>query len=345
MYADLLRQHPGMRYVGLMRSYFGARGYYMSFLLDTVQLFLALTVYVVLSESFLRLILPGYSGGVYAIGFWLLGSLALFVRNKKEALEEFFALLGVLIIMLVIAILGIKGFVQSGIADQPFSYEFIFLPFGALLFSFSGRSVIPDLVSLTRGNRRVLKRSIIAGISIPLVLYLLFVVGVLGLSSEVSSDAVTGLLGQVYPSLLICIGVLGALTLWSSYVAIGENIRRTLAGDVGIPKYMAGLFVVMVPIILFAFGLQNFIVLIALIGGLLTATEWACVALMWRKSFKRDSIMRMPRMQNANAAKEAVIPAEAGIHLLLPRFSYPLFLGVLGVLSIAFVYTLVEFVF
>src|SRR3989338_6743066 len=93
---------------------------------------------------------------------------------------------------------------------------------------------------------------------------------------------------------------------------------------------MAGLFVVMVPIILFAFGLQNFIVLIALIGGLLTATEWACVALMWRKSFKRDSIMRMPRMQNANAAKEAVIPAEAGIHLLLPRFSYPPFLGGFG---------------
>ncbi len=327
MYADLLGRHPGARYVGLMRSYFGKRGYYMSFVLDMFQLFLALTVYVVLSDSFFRLIAPGYDQYVYAIAFWVLGSLALFVRNKKEALEEFFAVLGILIIMLALAILGFKGFAQSGDIFHSVSLEYVFLPFGALLFSFSGRSVIPDLVSLTEGNISILRRSIHWGVLLPLSFYLLFVVGVLGLSPDVSADAVSGLVGHISPHLLIGVGVLGLLALWSSYIAIGENVRKTLMSDVGFPRIAAGLCVVAIPIILYALGLRNFLSLVVIVGGILTATEWMCVVVMWRKSFHV-----VPEVD----PRSGEVQPQA---LLLRRFHAALFYGVMVVLGTAFLYT------
>src|SRR5690606_13369725 len=95
--------------------------------------------------------------------------------------------------------------------------------------------------------------------------------------------------GHVSPLLLKFIGVLGLLTLLSSYLAIGENIRKTLIGDMGLQKFLAGAFVVLVPIFLYLVGLQNFIVLVAITGGFLTAFEWIGTAAMWKKSYAQET--------------------------------------------------------
>lgn len=327
MYADLLRRHPGVRYSGLLRAYFGSSGRYASFALDIVQLFFALSIYVILSESFLKLIISGYDGVFYTVFFWFLGSLFLFIKRKKEALFEFIALVGIVAVVLVLAGLGLEHIPRIQSIAQSFSYAHIFLPFGALLFAFNGRSVIPDVILLARDDARSIHRSIFWGLCISLFVYILFVLGVFGLSLVVSQDAVSGLVGAVHPFVLIGVGILGVLTLLSSYVGIGENVRRTLAGDLNISSVISGLMVVALPILFYLSGLRNFITLVLFVGGLLTATEWMCTAYMWRTSFHK---------------KQQELPKTG---LLFPTFIPWIFYGVMVILSIAFVYTLITFLF
>ncbi len=314
MYADMLEKHPGMRYMGLMRRYFGSRGYYLSFLIDIAQQFLVLTIYVVLSESFIVLIFPRLPLHWGSILFWAASSLFLFLKAKHEAIGEFLATAGIVCIVAAIAALGAGRFFSGGFSGG-FSWEFILLPFGSLLFSFNGRSVIPELLRNSGHEPARLRRAIAWGTAVPLILYLFFVAGVIGLSPVVVPDSVSGLIGLVPPSLLAVLGILGLLALWSSYIAVGADVRKTLSGDASMRPVAAGIAVVLFPVLLYAAGMRSFLALVALTGGVLTALEWIGIVCMWKRSCKE---------------KEG---------LLLPSFSRPLFFGTLAVLLAGCSYT------
>jgi amino acid permease len=318
MYADLLRRSPGERYVGLMREYFGGKGYAASFVVDILQLFFALTAYLVLSASFFKLLFPGYPAHMYTLVFWVLSSAMLFVRVRKEAVGEFVATAGIIAIVAGIAALGFGKFLQSPPDVFSFSYAYLLLPFGPLLFSLNGRSVIPELVESSEKRSAKLRKVIVWGVAVPVVLYLLFAAGVLGLNPRVTPDAVSGLAASVPRGMLAALGVLGLLALWSSYIAIGTDIRKTLAGDARMPRILAGALAVCVPLVLYLLGFQSFLALVAITGGVLGALDWAGVALMWRKSFAGGAHPRA----------------------LLPKFYPVMFYLVLAVLCASIVYSL-----
>jgi len=292
MHADTIIKTPGLHnYVGYARLYLGKEGFYLALLSAVIAMLLSLVVYLVLSISFLNLIFGG-GGVVYKIlVFWIIGSLCVFLKVKAVALSETLITGAMVLIIGLVFILGLGGISENTFVNvNVISPAFIFLPFGPVLFSLAGRSAIPSLVEYfkkTGQKFEKIKTPIIIGTLLPTLVYTLFVVGVFGLSNQVSSDAVTGMKEIVSPPLMAIIGILGLLAIISSYIMIGQNVRDIFEEDLKVKTWWANGIVILLPLVLYIIGFQNFLQIIALTGGIFLALDSILVVLIWWRSRRR----------------------------------------------------------
>jgi len=304
MYADLiLKTEEGKnlhRFSGYTKIYLGNKGFWLSILMTIVGMLFTLTVYLILSISFINLIHPlvlSLSNTVKLLIFWFLGSVAIFLGIRRIAFSEFLITGGIFAIILIILGYGLSHWKRIVLVPV-FNLQNIFLPYGAALFALSGRVAIPAVISYFQKIRRPLievKKPIILGTLLPALVYLLFVFGIWGLSNVVSEDAVSGLIGQIPQEILTLIGIFGLISLWSSYIVIGLDLESSLKFDLKFPKILAGFIVVAFPLFLYFLGFQNFLNLVSMVGGIFIALEGIFIVLMWLKASKlkaRETIFR-----------------------------------------------------
>lgn len=284
-YADIILRTPGEhRFVGYARIYLGKWGFLASLLIGLLQLFFVLTIYLILAPSFSQMIFGG-SFVTHLLLFWILGSLTVFSDSRKLADLEFFIVAGIALIMVLIFFLGIGNFLglTDGFGVPDLSK---FLVVGPILFSLSGILGVTEIVSYFREAKipfSFLRNALILGGTIPVIAYGAFVIGIIGLSAAVSQDSISGLAGNLPPFLLGIIGVLGLLALISSYVVVGENIRRIIRYDLRLPDLAGGVAVVSAPVIIFFMGFQSFIGAVSFVGTIFLPLESILIILMWLK--------------------------------------------------------------
>lgn len=297
MYADIMFKTPGKhRFVGYAKIYLGDWSFWISIFMGVVEMILVMTIYLILSESFLNLIHPG-NDSYSIIIFWLLGSIAIFSSLKKLAFIEFLISLSMISIIVLIGFLGLKNIPNMDLGTFNFLPDFkslksIALPLSPILFSLSGSIAIPSVVEYFKTQRinraaKFLRRSIILGTVIPTIFYIIFIFGILSISKNVSEDSVTGLINYVPEFFLVLTGFLGILCLWSSYIAVGSNIESVLKMDLSFRSLTRIFTVIFVPICLYFLGLKNFIDLIGIIGGIFLGLEGMFIILMWLRMNKR----------------------------------------------------------
>lgn len=296
MYADVVLGTAGdHRFAGYAQIYLGKFARWASLLITIIGMILVLTVYLILSISFIHLIFPKIAGTDDLIAFWLLSSLAVFLGVKKLALAEILSTYGIAAIMLIILSYGlvhIGRFIEAPLLNL----NSVFLPYGAILFSLSGRVAIPALVDyfkkdpeLTSSGRLKIignaKWSIIIGTVFSALLYLIFIIGVFGASasSKISPDSVAGLVGHLPTPALYLFGLLGLISMWSTYIVIGYDVLRSLKFDFRFSALLANIIIIFAPIFLYFTGLKNFIPLVSLIGGVFLGLEALLIVLMWRR--------------------------------------------------------------
>jgi amino acid permease len=295
MYADIIVRTPeNRRFSGYARIYFGELGHCLSVFMTIFGALLSLTIYLILSVSFVNLIVPVASGApaIYPVLiFWLLGSSAIFFNVNRLAMSEFLVFIGMAAIIFTIFGFGLANGGWGKMLSLPLiDFSNIFIPFGAVLFSMYGRSAIPTLLGYFRNNSQLSlsgKWPIVIGSIAPAVVYLIFVFGIIGLSGSVSEDAVSGLVGNL-PGIVLCVvGILGIISLWSTYIVIGRDIKKSLEHDFGAPLFLSGAAVVAVPILFYIFGFQNFLQLVEFTGAVIIGLEGIFIVLMWLKASKR----------------------------------------------------------
>lgn len=292
MYADVIVRTPeNRRFPGYAKIYLGKFGHWSSIFMAIFGALLSLTIYLVLSPSFINLIAPNAPVVYIILTFWLLGSLAIFFNVNELVMSEFLIFIGMAAIILVI--FGFSFLMNGGLektANLPlFSLNNIFLPFGAVLFSMYGRSAIPVLLGYFRNNGQPAVKSkwpIIVGSITPAIIYAIFVFGILGLSDNISEDAVSGLVGNLPVMVLWIIGILGTISLWSTYIIIGRDIKKSLEHDFNFPLVLSGAAVFIVPILFYFVGFQNFLQLVEFTGAVIIGLEGIFIILMWLKVSK-----------------------------------------------------------
>jgi hypothetical protein len=128
------------------------------------------------------------------------------------------------------------------------------------------------------------------GTAIPAFVYIVFVAAILRLAPGVSSTALDSLT-SLPPVLYSLLGVMGLITLWTSYFMIGINVKDILRLDLKLPRALAGGITVLLPFALYFAGFKNFLTAVSVTGGLLLGLEGVFVTAMWRRAF-RDRPLR-----------------------------------------------------
>ncbi|MEK7658153.1 MAG: aromatic amino acid transport family protein [Patescibacteria group bacterium] len=290
MYADIIVRTPeNHRLLGYAKIYFGRIGFWLAFLLSVVGAIFALTIYLILSVSFVNLVGGASWPDIYKLlGFWFLGSIIIFININKLTISEFSILILSTFIILALFFYGGADFGRLS-AIPLINFNYFLFPYGAALFALSGGVVIPTVLGYFRNNGESVKKAklpIILGSLIPAVIYFIFVAGVWKLSGEISEDAVSGLVNRLPFLFLAALGVLGAVSLWSTYIVIGRNIKKSFEHDLNFPHFYAGLIAIFSPLTLYFLGFKNFLGLVAFVGGLFISIEGILIILMWRKASK-----------------------------------------------------------
>ncbi len=288
MYADLLRQSESAHQFSFVAEHFLPRGIARFFSgAIFLELIFVLVVYLILAPSFLSLLAPFSVWGA-VICFWVLGSLFLFARLSWIGWVEFS---GVAAIVLIIAAILWKGWGAhfSVPAFVPLNLAGVLLPIGPLLFSLSGRPAIAKVVEEWRKAEKMgasfsLSKAIGWGTAIPVVLYSVFAISVLLVNPNASEDAISGL-GSLSSGFYTMLGILGFLTLWTSYGMIAVNVRDTLRDDVGAKRWAAFVVPFIIPPILYFLGVNEFLGALSFTGSVFLGLEGVAIVWMWRRAF------------------------------------------------------------
>jgi len=303
LYADLILRTSGdHRFVGYAKLYLGDGGFWAALLIGLVQLFFVLTIYLILAPSFSKLFISdGYL--YHLLGFWLIGSIAILFDTRRVALTEFLIVGGMVAIIVLIFGFGSQNIFSINLGDVDISK---FLVAGPILFALSGSLAVPEVVSYFRESKiplSYLKQSLVLGGFLPIIAYIMLVLGIWGSSPVVSEDAVSGLIGQVPMSVLSLMGILGFLSLISSYIVVGLNTRRILEYDLNFSKWLSRILVIVMPLALYFAGLKSFIDLVSFIGLIFMPIESIFIIFMWLGANKKSE---MPSMLVGRAVRSGI---------------------------------------
>lgn len=286
MYAQVVEITPGEhRLVGFCGIYLGKFSEWVAALVSPIGLLFTLTAYLVLGEKFLLLFMPDSYGEIAFLTIWLLGTLVVFWETRKLALAEVLGTISIGAIIIIIFGYGIGGW--GNVAAMPaVDPKFIFFPYGAMLFALWGRTAIPPIVRYFRDDNKLalVKPAVTLGVVIPVILYFLFSVGVIGLiAPHVTESSVANLASSLPSGIVWLVGALGILAILTSYAVIGKNIHQTVIFDIKQKPHIGALIVAGVPLLLYFAGFKNFLYLVSIVGGVFLSVEGILMTLLWRR--------------------------------------------------------------
>lgn len=248
----------------------------------------ALLVYMLIGGKFLNGLLEPALGGsefLYSLIYFGLGIIFIYFGIKPIAKLDVLFLAVLFLILFVISLSGLPFFKFSNLlaASRP-SLDNFFLPYGPILFALWGATMIPEIEEMLGRDKRLLGKTILAGILIPILVYLFFVITITGISGQATSpDAISGLKPFLGEGIINLGYVLGILTTFTSFIALGLTIRKVFTFDFKINSSVSFWLTAAVPLLLFLWGFQDFLSVISLVGGVAMGLEGILILLMYKK--------------------------------------------------------------
>lgn len=285
------------RLPGFAKFHLGNRGGRVAFFSNILGMLGALLAFLIVGGEFLtELFSPTFGGSsiVWTIFYFIAGSTLIFFGVKTIAKVEFWGLILFFLALIAIFLKGFSSIEISNLFPQPNLNNF-FLPYGPILFSLWGASLIPEVEEILRGEKRLLSKAILTSILIAVFVYLFFIFLVLGISGlQTTENALAGLknvLGDTVTNLALFFGV---LTTFTSFIAVGLTLKKIFAYDLKINKNLACLITCFIPFLLFLAGFQSFISVISFIGGILLGVDGILILMMYQKIRPERKSLTLP---------------------------------------------------
>jgi len=270
--------------VGYAERYLGKKGKRLMFFAVIFGIYSALIAYLIgEGQSLSQLFTGSLDYAIYfAIGFWLL--MTVLLRGGLKGLKkiETYGVISIIILVLIIAV-----YYLPGINVENYSYnnfDFFFLPFGVILFALLGFSSIPELRSEIRGSEKKLKKAIILGTIIPIVLYIIFSLTFVGVLGEDVSQVATLSFGKL-------VVLLGIFTMLTSYFVLSFSLKDVFQYDLRYSEtrdfFLVSVLPILIYLILSAFNLLNFVSILG-IGGVVSGGLTGILILLINRKAKKN---------------------------------------------------------
>jgi len=299
LFSEVALETPDfLRLPSYAKIYLGKWGEKLA-LISSISGFLGVILaYLIIGGRFLTYLLsPIFGGGdiLYSILYFIVGALLIYIGIKAIAKIEFFA---VVLFSLVLIAIFYHGFpiirIENLFIPIKWQVGLLFLPFGPILFSLWGVELIPEIEEILGREKSALRKLIPVAIFIPIIIYVFFILLVLGISGGLTSeDAITGLKNFLPQNILILAFIFVLLTTFSSFLTLGLTLRNIFWYDLKLPKNIAWLIVFLVPLFLFFIGLRNFTEVISLVGAVMLSTNGILIIRMYQvcKKVPRFSLL------------------------------------------------------
>lgn len=281
------------RFPGFVGHYLGKRAEAFTMISVVFSSIGVLLVYILVGGGFLSAVFQPVFGGsmlTYVFIYFLIGSIIVFLDIKVIAKV---ALLVVGTLFLVALCVLIFGFSHVHLGNIIWNWkpniQNFFMPYGPLLFALWGVGLVPEIEEMLRGGRsnnskKHLKTVVIISVIMVSVFYLMFTFLILGITgSQTAETALTGLKSFLPDILVLAFLLIGTLATLTAFIAQGLIFKKTLMFDLKIKHWQAFVMTCCPPLILFLLGLNSFIPIISLIGGVLLGIYGVLILLMYKK--------------------------------------------------------------
>ncbi len=294
------------RLPGYVGKYLGEKWKKVSFLITGTGLLGALLAYLIIGGQFLNSIFQPYLGGnsiIYTFLFFSFGAYLVF-RDIRSISEIEIILL--IVFLLIIFSLFIKSYTFINPENlKNIHLENFAFPFGLVLFSLWGTSIVPELKEMIKdslANKEktefYLKIVISSGLILSAFIYLFFVYIILGVSgSKTSTDAMSGLANVLGSnSDIIKIGfIFGVICSFTSFLSVALTLKKTFWFDFHLSKNFSWFLSCFLPLFLFILGARQFIKVISFSGAIAVGSEGIIIIFLYKKFLEKKFKKQMPK--------------------------------------------------
>jgi amino acid permease len=276
-----LETDDDLQLVGYVRRYLGyTAGLFMT-AITYISMFGSLTIYLIGQGIALSAIFGG-DPTVWSLVFFVIGSILIYIGLHALKSIEFFLTLLILGVILIIAAISSPYIVEANITY--ISWSQILLPYGVLLFAFHGTTAIPEVKALLAHKPGGFKQAIRIAGYFSICVYALFAFVVVGVTGANTTQIATIGLGEVLGEYMLILGnVFAVLAMGTSFLITGLALRDSFRWDYKIPGTVATAIVCAVPLIIFLFGIREFIALVDIVGGVFVSTiMFLLILAYWR---------------------------------------------------------------
>ena len=304
----VLRTKGKHQLTGYAEKYLGKKGKIVMAISMTLGNYGALTAYLIGEGEALKSIfgMPGWLAYIFsslplALGHFLQENMYLLLffivgftivsRGLKAAGKT--ELIAIILLIVVVFLTGIFSYNDIDKTNYtPFNPAFLFLPYGVILFAFIGSPGIPELAEVLEHNKAKMKKAIIIGSIVPIIIYVLFtviIVGLVGLDHfellEPNQRIATVALSMYSsPYLGLLANFLAVLAMFTSFLTLGIALLEMYHYDYKLSRPWSLLLTFSVPLLIAVGGFSTFIAVLGFTGAFAGGLDGILLTLMFWKA-------------------------------------------------------------
>ncbi len=285
----VLRTKGKHQLTGYAEKYLGKKGKIIMTLTMVVGIFGALLAYIIGVGEALGAIF-NLNAFWFSLGFFVVAAALLYFGIKSVAESELLLTGLVLTLILIISFVCIFSGKISLSNLSEFNLMKIFIPYGVILFAFIGASSVPEMAEVFKKNKKNFRKCIIIGSLIPLFIYSIFALSVVGVfGTKVTQIATLGLGLEFGKVIVVIANLFATFAMTTSFLTLGLALREMFDYDYKLSNFSSWAITCFIPLIIFSFGFKDFIKVIGTTGVVAGGIEGSLIVLMlWNAKKKSE---------------------------------------------------------
>lgn len=293
----VLRTQKQHQLTGYAEKYLGTWGKRLMMFTMVFGTYGALTAYLIGEGESLRAIFRWGEPLWYSLLFFIIASLIIYKGIKAAGKAELFLIGILLVIVIAIGIFSYQNIQMSNLTTL--NWAKFFAPYGVILFALMGMPSVPEMQEVLEQEKQKMKKAIIIGSIIPIVLYILFafiVVGLIGLENfellqPNQKIATIALSIYSFPVLGIFANIIAVLSMFTSFLTLSIALAETYEYDYAFSRPIALLLTFSIPLFITAFSLSTFVPIIAITGAIAGGLQSILIIFtFWKAKVKGERI-------------------------------------------------------
>jgi len=276
------------RFPGFVGYYLGKKAEIFVLISTTFAVFGILLAYLIVGSQFLALAFGQIISDnilFYIFCYFILANAIIYFDIKVVAKVEFWVIIVLFLSLLLIFIEGLPLIkIDNILSGGKNILSNLFLPYGPLLFALWGVGLIPEVEEMIAKKKKNLKIIISSSTIIVSIFYFLFTLLVLGITGQKTEETALQGLKNALPGMAASVALLmGALATFIAFITQAMIFKKTLVLDLKIKHWQALVITCCPPLILYLLGLNSFLTLISLVGGVILGINGVLILLMYKK--------------------------------------------------------------